>query len=151
IGAALTLDEFALWLYLKDVYWMEEGRASIDAVILAFMLGTVVALGITPVGLDDSAGADIIAVSVILAVIAAAISILKGKFYMGLIGLFIPFIGYIAAIRLARPRSIWARWRYTDNNQKMAKALTRDVKREARKTRVRDLLGGTPHLKSPQA
>jgi hypothetical protein len=33
-GAALTLDEFALWLNLEDVYWSPEGRASIDAVIL---------------------------------------------------------------------------------------------------------------------
>jgi hypothetical protein len=39
-GAALTLDEFALWLNLEDVYWAREGRASIDAVILfgAFLL-----------------------------------------------------------------------------------------------------------------
>jgi hypothetical protein len=34
VGAALTLDEYALWLNLKDVYWAPEGRASIDAVIL---------------------------------------------------------------------------------------------------------------------
>jgi hypothetical protein len=34
IGAALTLDEFALWLRLEDVYWTREGRESIDAVIL---------------------------------------------------------------------------------------------------------------------
>jgi hypothetical protein len=34
VGAALTLDEFALWLNLKDVYWSPQGRASIDAVIL---------------------------------------------------------------------------------------------------------------------
>ena len=34
VGAALTLDEFALWLNLRDVYWAHEGRASIDAVIL---------------------------------------------------------------------------------------------------------------------
>src|SRR6266581_3490946 len=33
-GAALTLDEFALWLNLRDVYWVREGRASIDAVVL---------------------------------------------------------------------------------------------------------------------
>jgi len=33
-GAALTLDEFALWLNLEDVYWAREGRESIDAVIL---------------------------------------------------------------------------------------------------------------------
>src|SRR5690348_14251088 len=35
IGTGLTLDEFALWLNLKDVYWEKEGRASIDAVIVA--------------------------------------------------------------------------------------------------------------------
>lgn len=34
VGAALTLDEFALWLNLKDVYWSPEGRTSIDAIIL---------------------------------------------------------------------------------------------------------------------
>ena len=34
IGAALTLDEYALWLNLQDVYWERQGRASIDAVIL---------------------------------------------------------------------------------------------------------------------
>ncbi len=33
-GAALTLDEFALWLNLEDVYWSPEGRVSIDAVML---------------------------------------------------------------------------------------------------------------------
>lgn len=34
LGAALTLDEFALWLNLQDVYWEKQGRASIDAVAL---------------------------------------------------------------------------------------------------------------------
>ncbi len=33
-AAALTLDEFALWLNLRDVYWARDGRASIDAAIL---------------------------------------------------------------------------------------------------------------------
>ncbi len=33
-GAALTLDEFALWLNLADDYWNEQGRESIDAVVL---------------------------------------------------------------------------------------------------------------------
>lgn len=43
IGAALTLDEFALWLHLEDVYWAREGRASIDAV---FLFGGVVSIGL---------------------------------------------------------------------------------------------------------
>lgn len=33
-GAALTLDEFALWLNLRDVYWLQQGRESIDAVLV---------------------------------------------------------------------------------------------------------------------
>jgi hypothetical protein len=33
-SAALTLDEFALWLNLEDVYWAKQGRESIDAVLL---------------------------------------------------------------------------------------------------------------------
>lgn len=43
VGAALTLDEFALWFHLADVYWSKQGRASIDAVIIA---ATVAGLGI---------------------------------------------------------------------------------------------------------
>ena len=31
VGAALTLDEFALWLNLRDVYWEREGRESFEA------------------------------------------------------------------------------------------------------------------------
>lgn len=38
IGAALTIDEFALWLYLRDVYWARQGRDSIDAVIVVATL-----------------------------------------------------------------------------------------------------------------
>jgi hypothetical protein len=43
IGAALTLDEFALWLNLEDVYWTRKGRQSIDAVIL---FGSLLLIGI---------------------------------------------------------------------------------------------------------
>lgn len=42
-ASALTLDEFALWLDLKDVYWTRQGRASIDAVVL---FGGVLSIGL---------------------------------------------------------------------------------------------------------
>src|ERR1700761_3907838 len=42
VGAALTLDEFALWLNLANVYWSPQGRESIDAVIL---FGSLLAIG----------------------------------------------------------------------------------------------------------
>ena len=42
-GAALTLDEFALWLNLADDYWTKQGRESIDAVAL---FGSVLVLSV---------------------------------------------------------------------------------------------------------
>jgi len=42
-GAGLTLDEFALWLNLQDVYWERQGRESIDAVLL---FSALLAMGI---------------------------------------------------------------------------------------------------------
>ena len=43
VGAALTLDEFALWLNLEpDAYWSSDGRLSIDAIIL---FGSLLAVG----------------------------------------------------------------------------------------------------------
>ncbi|MDJ0441409.1 hypothetical protein [Rhodococcus qingshengii] len=46
IGAALTLDEFALWLHLRDVYWERAGRRSIDVVLAAAAVGALVVLGL---------------------------------------------------------------------------------------------------------
>ncbi|HUB73922.1 MAG TPA: hypothetical protein VL979_07800 [Solirubrobacteraceae bacterium] len=43
-GAALTLDEFALWLNLADDYWNRQGRESIDAVAL---FGSLLAVSLT--------------------------------------------------------------------------------------------------------
>lgn len=42
VGSGLTLDEFALWIRLKDVYWTEEGRSSFDAIVVAFTLGGLI-------------------------------------------------------------------------------------------------------------
>jgi hypothetical protein len=42
-GAAMTLDEFALWLRLEDVYWTREGRKSVDAV---FLFGSLLLVGV---------------------------------------------------------------------------------------------------------
>jgi hypothetical protein len=42
-GAALTLDEFAIWLDLDpNAYWAHEGRKNIDAIVL---FGTLLAIG----------------------------------------------------------------------------------------------------------
>ena len=43
LAAALTLDEYALWLNLRDVYWAREGRTSVHAV---FFFGGLLSVGI---------------------------------------------------------------------------------------------------------
>lgn len=55
IAAALTLDEFALWLDLQDVYWAKQGRISVDAAILT---STVMGIGVTGRGLFKAIGHD---------------------------------------------------------------------------------------------
>lgn len=42
-SSALTLDEFALWLNLKDVYWTAQGRQSVR---VAFGFGAVLSIGL---------------------------------------------------------------------------------------------------------
>lgn len=48
VGAALTLDEFALWLNLEDDYWAKQGRESIDAVVVFGALLLLAQLGRDP-------------------------------------------------------------------------------------------------------
>ncbi|GAA2989713.1 hypothetical protein [Streptosporangium longisporum] len=113
-GAALILDEFALILHLRDVYWEEEGRASVDAVFMAVAITGLLLVGLRPLGWGDSDGttpdawltAGLIVVNLGLAVI----TLLKGKLWTGLAGLFVPILLVPGAVRLARPGSPWAHW-----------------------------------------
>jgi hypothetical protein len=43
VAAALTLDEFALWLNLKDVYWERQGHESYEALAV---FGGILAVGV---------------------------------------------------------------------------------------------------------
>lgn len=53
IGAGLVLDEFALILHLDDVYWSEEGRKSVEVVVVTAALGGLLLLGFSPFGVND--------------------------------------------------------------------------------------------------
>lgn len=112
IGAGLTLDEFALWLHLEDVYWSEEGRQSVDAVILATVFAGLVVLGVKPFGLDEFSSIVGTALVVIVSLGLAVTTFLKGRVLLGVISVFIPLVGLFAALRLAMPDSAWARRRY---------------------------------------
>ena len=123
IGAALTLDEFALWLHLEDVYWEREGRSSVDAVLVAMIIGALLMVGVNPFG-DESGGGELAAaIGVAVNLAFALVAILKGRAVLGVIGVFVPLVALVAALRLARPTSPWARRRY--DAHRMARALNR--------------------------
>ena len=145
VGAGLTLDEFALWLRLQDVYWKEEGRASFDAVVVAFTLGGLVLVGVAPFDLhnNDSSIAGF-AAALVVVVLIAAVAVLKGKPLVGMIGIFMPLVALVGAVRLASPSSVWARRRYDPGGPKLARAQARWKRIEARRRHVRDAIAGAP-------
>jgi hypothetical protein len=112
IGAALILDEFALILHLRDVYWEEEGRASVDAVFIAIAITGLLLLGLRPLGWENSDGTPqgtwLTAGFIVANLVLAVITLLKGKIWTGLAGLFVPILLIPGAVRLARPGSPWA-------------------------------------------
>jgi hypothetical protein len=149
IGMGLTLDEFALWLHLEDVYWSEEGRSSVDAVVFAAIIGGGYIVGFTPL---DASGSTTLAIvsSVVLTLAFCALVALKGKISAAVIGMFIPPVAWVAAIRLARPGSWWARRRYAPGSAKLVRAEARKIRHDKRVRRFQDLIGGAPSLPSPR-
>jgi hypothetical protein len=138
IGMGLSLDEFALWLNLEDVYWTPKGRESIDAVVVAVSLLAVTLLGLSfwidalqavlvflGVGGNQlSAGESTLTLvtTQTIGVACAVVALLKGKKFTGVVGLFVPLVAVVGAIRLAKPRSRWAR-RY--QGRKLERARSR--------------------------
>jgi hypothetical protein len=150
IGIGLTIDEFALWLYLDDVYWAKEGRSSIDAAIVCVLLLGLVLLGTRPFDLSDESLAAVLlsTFSVLLTLVSVAASFFKGRFWHGTLGFFLFPLAIYAACRLAKPDSPWARRFYGDRDpEKQARSEQRfrpDRRTERFKDRVRDAVGGTP-------
>jgi hypothetical protein len=142
IGAGLTLDEYALWLHLEDVYWAEEGRRSVDAVVIAALLGGLLLMGFLPFSTDDGAAPIVLTMLVVLAL--SAVAILKGKIVMGVAGVLFPIVGVIGAIRLAKPGSIWAMRRYERGSRKLARATKRYARHTRRYQRFQDRVAGAP-------
>ena len=124
IGLGLTLDEFALWLYVQDVYWGKQGRKSIDAVVFTAALLVVTLLGLQfwidvrealllalGIGGDSFVGSESALLLIGLQLIGAglaAITVLKGRLLLGILGLFVPLVGLVGALLKPRPDSWWA-------------------------------------------
>lgn len=150
IGVGLTVDEFALWLHLDDVYWSEEGRSSIDAAVVAALGIGLVILGAKPFDFQ-SASVETVALSALVIatdLVLVAICLLKKRLWHGCLGIFFLPIALYGAWRLGKPGSWWARRRYGERRpDKQARAGERfppDRRTERFKNVFRDAVGGTP-------
>jgi hypothetical protein len=152
IGVGFTLDEFALWVHLEDVYWTQEGRSSLDAVVVAFGFAALVVVGTRPFGLDDpgSVLGTVGLLALLLALVLAAAA--KGRVFLAVLGMFLPPFAMVGACQLARPSSIWARRRYPEHKLERARTRYSPTSRLARLgSRLSDLLAGAPSKDDPAA
>ena len=144
-GAALTLDEFALWLHLQDVYWSREGRSSVDAVLLAAVVGVLLLVGANPFDADDARGEGVLALTVLLNLCFAVLAILKGRVVLGVLGVFVPLVAVVASVRLSRPTSPWARRFYPAGSRRAVRSSRRfPPGRRTRWDAVVDLFAAVP-------
>ncbi|MFI6053807.1 hypothetical protein ACIBCO_27420 [Streptomyces violascens] len=152
-GAGLVLDEFALILHLDDVYWSENGRKSVEIVVMTAALMALVLAGFSPLGVNDvspgereSRGSFI--TTIVINFCFVLISLFKGKVRLSVIGTFVPFVALFGAIRLARPGSPWAQRFYRNRPRARAKAGLRAYRHDRRwsqpRRRFQDWIGGAP-------
>jgi hypothetical protein len=145
IGAGLTLDEFALWIHLEDVYWSQEGRSSIDAVVVATLLGGLIVVGIAPFDLSNRATPiESLVLVIVIDLVFSSMAILKGKPMLGLLGVFVPVFSIVGSVRLAAPSSPWARRRYPPAGHRMARSQVRYKRVRERRRRLMNAIGGAP-------
>jgi hypothetical protein len=150
IGAGLTIDEFALWVYLDDVYWAEEGRVSIDATVIAGAMMGLILIGLTPFTFEtDSVEQTISSIAGALIVFGlVAICFAKQRLLHGTVGFFFLPVAIYGAMRIGKPGSPWARRRYGDRRpakQRKSEARFRSDRRTERfKNAFRDIVGGKP-------
>lgn len=155
VGAGLVMDEFALILHLDDVYWSEDGRKSVEVVVLTAALVGLLLLGFAPFGVNDLDESETEGRGTLLTTIAgnfllALIALFKGKFRMALFGVIIPFVALFGAVRLARPTSPWAKRFYRRRPRARAKAQLRSYHHDKRwlgpSRKLQDWIGGAPDV-----
>lgn len=153
VGAGLTLDEFALWTRMQDVYWAPEGRSSLEAVAIVSTVGLLLVIGIRPFELDTTASAITVSATIALSLLVSVIAFLKARILLGMVGLFLLPVGLFGALRLAHPRSPWARRFYPPGSRRLARAEQRfeDPARLGPRLRtwVADAVGGRPSQPDP--
>ncbi len=148
IGMGLTIDEFALWVHLEDVYWAEEGRRSIDATVIAVVVVALIMFGLRPFEIDGGSPEAIVGsvVALLINLTCAGICFLKERMLHGVIGLFFGPVGIYGACRIGKPRSPWAKRRYGERNpgkQALAEVRFAPERRTERfKEWFRDAVGG---------
>jgi hypothetical protein len=85
----------------------------------------LVVIGVQPFELETTASAVAVTVAIGLSLSVSVVAFLKGRILPGVVGLFILPIGLFATIRLAYPRSPWARRFYPAGSRRLERAKRR--------------------------
>jgi hypothetical protein len=147
-GAALTLDEYALWLHLTDVYWEDQGRKSVDAVVAVAGLGTLLTVVSNPFSRSQGENMWIYFGYLFVTIGFVAVAVFKGRLFLGPAGVLVLPLAVFAALRLAKPGSPWFGRFYPVDSRKFERA-TRRAARIGIEDRVKKLISGMPHRQRP--
>ncbi|WP_212755967.1 hypothetical protein [Flexivirga aerilata] len=111
VGASLLLDEFALILHLRDVYWSGEGRVSVELVTLTTACLALLTIGLEPFHFHADPRHHWIHLVMLAGlpvhILTEIVVVLKGKYHVALIGAFVGPVALFASLTLARPHSWW--------------------------------------------
>ncbi|MEU0967705.1 hypothetical protein ABZ357_20580 [Streptomyces sp. NPDC005917] len=158
IGAGLVLDEFALILHLDDVYWTEQGRKSVEVVVITAAVVGLLLAGFSPFGVNDLSAGELQDRTTVIANIVAnfffsLVALSKGKGRTAIFGVIVPLVALVGAARLARPGSAWARRFYGNRPRARARAGLRAYHHDRRWARLsrtlQDWIGGKPDRPEP--
>lgn len=108
VGMGLTMDEFALWLNLEDVYWKQKGRESIRAVVVTAGMLLIALLGLQfwidlweAVLFFSGLNRGSVWVAIPIQLIGAALAVIcyrRGRRLVALVGLFIPLVAFLGVV-----------------------------------------------------
>ena len=143
-GAALTLDEYALWLHLTDVYWEDRGRKSVDAVVAIAGLGTLALVVSNPFARSQGESMWIYFGYLFLTIGFVAVAVFKGRLFLGPAGVLVLPLAVFAALRLAKPGSPWFGRFYAVGSPKHQRSISRAARINL-EDRIKKLISGMPH------
>ena len=113
-------------------------------------MGGLLLVETAPWDVDSSDGMTVVGIVVGTNLLFIVMALLKGRIVLGILGMLVPLMAFVAALRLARPRSPWARRFYHPGSRRLARSQRRfPAGRRSRWDPLVDLFAGRPAAPAP--